>query len=56
MLSPIAIYAGAHPGSRGIDDKKLKAICGKKPNIQILGATDPKALEKYTKADQVMCF
>ena len=45
------------PGSRGITDAHLTGdFAGKRPNLKILGATQPEAVAKYADADKVLCF
>lgn len=42
--------------SRGITDDKLVEIGGSKPNLKIMGATQPEALAKYSDADKILTF
>ena len=44
------------PRRRGITDDSVGALMGNRPNVKIMGATQPEALKKYTEADQVLCF
>jgi len=42
--------------SRGINDTNFASIIGSRPNATIMAATQPEAMEKYSKADKIMCF
>ena len=44
------------PRSRGITDANVVELMGSRPNVKIMGATQPEALAKYQNADKVLCF
>lgn len=44
------------PRSRGITDANVVEMMGSRPNVKIMGATQPEALAKYQNADKVLCF
>ena len=51
FLTPIVCH-----GSRGITAENVVELSGNKPNIQVLGATQPEALSKYQNATQILTF
>ena len=56
-LSDIIIHVPVRPLSRGITDANLTGdFAGKRPNLKILGATHPEAVQKYADAAKVLCF
>ena len=34
----------------------IAGLIGKRPNVKIMGATEPEAMAKYTNADKVLTF
>ena len=44
------------PRSRGITDANVVEMMGSRPNVKIMGATQPEALAKYQNADKLLCF
>ena len=43
-------------GSRGITNDSVQTLMAGRPNVKIMGATEPEALKKYTESDKVLCF
>ena len=50
------LSAALRPRSRGITMDNIAGLIGKRPNVKIMGATEPEAMAKYTNADKVLTF